>query len=1437
MQEVAALSPHDTPSQARELSGGTWAAIGILVVIGAVATPFADTPMVHVPGFMTAFGAAMIVINVLLAAILFSRGLIERRSDATALGTAYLFVALIFLPLVASFPAGIMQGSLIGGTGSSVWLWLFWHAGFAVAILRYSFSTNEPGEQRPLLWPQILAVFVIVIILSVIATTCVRYLPPILLNGTELFGGMSGLIPLAILAVLIIATLRVARMRSHTPEQVSLTIAMVTACIDVWLTYQGTDRFSFGWYLSKCGSMFTSLIVLISLLHQINFLYSRAAAANGVLAAMARHDSMTGLLNRRGLDEAIGLEWRGSLRDGQPLALLMIDVDHFKRFNDQYGHPAGDDCLRQIAAALLTVSRRPGDTAARYGGEEFALLLPMTDGFGAVEMALRLRTAIRALAIPHAAGVHGIVSVSIGIGSVPAAEEDSPASLIAAADRALYRAKEAGRDAICSADDALSPGPQAAVMAPAAVKAPEPAARLQLPRAVGAVPAALYALQCEVLEAVASGQPLGGIATLLSCKVEQLAPGAVCAILVVDDGRLRSLAHRSLTNPVLADTMALVADGLEIGPNSGPSAAAAWYGVPVEVHDIATDPRWAEAAHSLMPHAAGLRGCWASPIKSGDGRVIGVFTFYYTSERTPTAFERNLVGTSLHLLALALDREAVWSRLRRANERFDVAISNMSQGLSFFEGDVLVVANRRYCEIYDLDPDSITPGCTFADILKLRIAAGTGPLMAEDQFLDWRKALKDGAAPSETIVELANGRVIAINHKPMPNAQWVATHEDITERRRAEAQIVHLARHDALTGLPNRILFDERMQQAVAFSGRGRRCAALCLDVDNFKAINDTFGHRTGDALLRAVADRLAACARDVDTVARLGSDEFAVLMMAIDRPESAAELAKRIIRAMRKPFEIGQTPIVVTVSIGIAIAPEDGTATDKLLKSADTALHRAKMDQRGAYRFFEAEMDARLQMRFELERDLRQALHNREFHLVYQPVFDLNTDAISGFEALVRWQHPTKGVVSPADFIPLAEETGLIMKLGAWVLHQACTEAATWPKPVKVAVNLSGLQLKAGGLVDTVNDALATSGLDAARLELEITESVLLNNSADTLSTLHALRALGISIAMDDFGTGFSSLSYLRSFPFDKIKIDQSFIHDITDHQDSVAIIRAVVGLGRSMGMVTTAEGVETEAQLGQLRREGCNEIQGYLFSRPVPPKPCGRCWNRMAQRRRPRICRPGRTARACLTGRSAPLCKRPHRLRHRFGTGGNPRDAGQFHESLRRNARHGDRLAARVQGRRLLPDCEQSLRIGGGGMLLQQRLPPAQAGAAERGRAVAQGGQMAADRCHLVCRLDEEHGIRGQRRIPAGPGDERWQPGIPNPHLGGGCLPHRWIAQVQRQVGPRQGSGQIPLRHKAMKLHARRQTELFAPRLHRIRLLQHAVYIEADGGVVMPG
>jgi diguanylate cyclase (GGDEF)-like protein len=426
--------------------------------------------------------------------------------------------------------------------------------------------------------------------------------------------------------------------------------------------------------------------------------------------------------------------------------------------------------------------------------------------------------------------------------------------------------------------------------------------------------------------------------------------------------------------------------------------------------------------------------------------------------------------------------------------------------------------------------------------------------------------------------------------------------EQTRQRAKAEAQITHMARHDGLTGLPNRVLFHQEMQRALTRVHRDEPFAVLCLDLDRFKSVNDTLGHPVGDALLVEVAQRLMTCIREGDMVARLGGDEFALLQRGTQEPGDATGLAERIIALLSTPCHVEGHTILVGTSVGIAFAPGDETDADKLLKAADMALDRAKSDGGGTYRLFEPEMDAKMQARRLLEIDLRHALPNNELQVYYQPIVSLANYGVTGFEALLRWNHPKQGLVPPNDFIPIAEEIGAINAIGAWVLRTACADAANWPADIKVAVNLSPVQFKNKTLVADVVSALAASGLPAHRLEIEITETVMLHDTDTTLETLNQLRGLGVRIAMDDFGTGYSSLSYLRRFPFHKIKIDQCFIRDMSDEHESMAVLRAITGLGTNLGMVTTAEGVETLEQLCRLRAEGCTEVQGYFFSKPKP-------------------------------------------------------------------------------------------------------------------------------------------------------------------------------------------------------------------------------------------
>jgi len=589
-----------------------------------------------------------------------------------------------------------------------------------------------------------------------------------------------------------------------------------------------------------------------------------------------------------------------------------------------------------------------------------------------------------------------------------------------------------------------------------------------------------------------------------------------------------------------------------------------------------------------------------------DGRIIS-FTVYPLPDGGGMATHEDITAREEINARLKtqyeLGREQEES-LRIRNLQFDTAINNMSQGLCFFDAaHRLIVCNERYVDMYDLPRDRIGPGTALAEIVDMRFEVGSFPEMSRDEYLHWRTWVAVSAEPTDSIVELRNGRTFKIRHRPMPDGGWVATHEDITEQRRSEVKIEYMAHHDSLTDLANRVLLNERLEQALGKRiHREQMVAVHHLDLDQFKAVNDTFGHPAGDKLLKIVADRLRGLVRETDTIARTGGDEFVIVQAPIADPADATSLAQRMIGLMSEPFDLDGHQAVIGASIGIAVGPGDGLRPDRLLRNADLALYRAKGDGRGTFHFFEPAMDLQMQTRRIMEQDLRKALPAGEFELYYQPVVNLASNEISGFEALIRWNHPEKGIIAPAAFIPLAEEIGFIVPMGDWVIRQACATAAQWPGDLHVAVNISAAQFRGPGLMQVIVGALAASGLHPTRLEIEITETVLLQHRETTLAVLHQLRSLGIRIAMDDFGTGYSSLTYLQCFPFDKIKIDRSFVKDITENTGSLNIVRAVAALANGMGMTATAEGVETREQLDKITSEGCTEMQGYLFSRPLP-------------------------------------------------------------------------------------------------------------------------------------------------------------------------------------------------------------------------------------------
>ncbi len=561
-----------------------------------------------------------------------------------------------------------------------------------------------------------------------------------------------------------------------------------------------------------------------------------------------------------------------------------------------------------------------------------------------------------------------------------------------------------------------------------------------------------------------------------------------------------------------------------------------------------------------------------------------------------------VVVAMIFLIVRQLRRQhaAAQHQLSEKTQHLDTAINNMTQGLLLFDASGrLVICNQQYIDMFGVSPEIAKPGCHLRDLILHRQEQGTFVGDVDAYCAKFLNPESRGVRNTETT--LPDGRTIQLIYQSSPDGGWATTLEDVTERRRVQAQIQHLAHYDALTNLPNRTLF-QRHAEGLLVEAADAQFAILYIDIDEFKRINDSLGHLIGDEFLKRVAERLRQAVGPNDFIARLGGDEFAIVQRNVSCDDDVNMLVARIYDGLRTPFDCNGHRLSSDASIGVAVAPRHGFDLFGLLKSADLAMYAAKAAGRRTSRFFEPTMEKQANLRRELESDMRTALLEGGFELHYQPLVDLCNDEVMGCEALIRWRHPLRGMVSPADFIPVAEDTGLIEEIGQWVLRTACAEAATWPAHVRIAVNVSPIQFRSQSLSLKVAAALAETGLDPRRLELEITEAVLIADDDAALAALNQLRALGVKIALDDFGTGYSSLQYLQHFPFDKIKIDRSFVKEVTRNSSSASIIRAVVSIAADRDMITTAEGVETLQQRETVQNLGCTQMQGYLFSAARP-------------------------------------------------------------------------------------------------------------------------------------------------------------------------------------------------------------------------------------------
>ncbi|HEX3638353.1 MAG TPA: EAL domain-containing protein [Paraburkholderia sp.] len=722
----------------------------------------------------------------------------------------------------------------------------------------------------------------------------------------------------------------------------------------------------------------------------------------------------------------------------------------------------------------------------------------------------------------------------------------------------------------------------------------------------------VLASERTVLRLITRNTPLPELLNEVCRRAEALlGKGATCSILLLDADGVRARVGGA---PSLLVHFSAAIDGVAIGPRAGSCGTAMYERRMVAVEDIETDPLWADFRHLALP--LGLRACWSVPFENDAGTVLGAFAVYYRTSRRPTLEEEAMLHDISRSVGLAVHQDAMAQRLARSEEHHRLVVDHLNEGIVVQSRDGVVLAcNPSAQRILRANADLIG-----RDILSVmvRVYHEDGSPLTEAERPTTRVLATGKPVLGTTVgLELTDGDVVWITENVVPivkpgdsePSSVLISFTDIGPVREAQRQLKFLATRDPLTGLYNRAYLAERMRDLfapVGVTGMGElaRVAVLFVDLDGFKKVNDTAGHEAGDALLCSVAERLSACVAPDDTLARVGGDEFVIVVSAYESTGHLIALAQRILEMIAVPFAVADNEYYMGASIGISLFPEDGQDVPTLMRNADSAMYHAKQCGRNNFQFFTAELNQHLQRRFMIEQALRRALAANELSLVYQPIVDSQCGRTIGAEALLRWYNSELGNVSPVEFIPVAEDAGLIGEIGGWVLARACEQIAQWRRTLApdliVAVNLSPRQFK-GGLVERIERCLAQSGLEPEALELEITERLLMSDSDAVLPMLSALNAMGVRISVDDFGTGYSSLSYLKRFPLHNLKIDRSFVAGLPDHRDSIAITQAVVAMAHSLGMNVTAEGVETAEQAAFLRGIACDKQQGYFYSRPV--------------------------------------------------------------------------------------------------------------------------------------------------------------------------------------------------------------------------------------------